>query len=275
MSFWHQFYTHPEARLSLTLETPISSTLGYTDLGAGLGAALDLFFPCEAPATSYCTAGSSASGCQASLSACGLPSGTAAGGFELHAAQVEGGKDGLFFLGSSGRQANPWGSSTSFQCVTPPVTRAGLLSGRGTPGTCDGAFFQDLNALWCPTCPKPAKNPDDAMASADKKASIALRDFKAGRISRSVALLALEGVKGDLPPKLFAQMGAAIRTTQDPGGGDTDSARAKASAIADKVKAGTITIDQGTQELDDLPLTRSEHDEISDSLIGPDSGGDV
>ena len=159
MSFWHQFNAHPEARLSLTLETPISSTLGYTDLGAGLGAALDLFFACETPATSYCTAGTSAAGCQAALSACGTPSGTASGGFELHATQVEGGKDALFFLGSSGRQANPWGSGTSFQCVTPPVTRASLLTGRGTPEACDGAFFQDLNALWCPTCPKPAKNP--------------------------------------------------------------------------------------------------------------------
>ena len=24
------------------------------------------------------------------------------------------------------------------------------------PGACDGAFAQDLNAVWCPTCPKPA-----------------------------------------------------------------------------------------------------------------------
>ena len=58
-----------------------------------------------------------------------------------------------------GRQANPWGNGTSFQCVVPPVKRGGLLSGSGNAGTCTGAFIQDLNARWCPTCPKPAQAP--------------------------------------------------------------------------------------------------------------------
>jgi hypothetical protein len=39
------------------------------------------------------------------------------------------------------------------------VVRAGQLAGVGTNGSCDGPFSQDLNALWCPGCPKPAKNP--------------------------------------------------------------------------------------------------------------------
>ena len=43
--------------------------------------------------------------------------------------------------------------------MVPPVVRAGTLSGTGTTGACDGAFSQDLNALWCASCPKPAKNP--------------------------------------------------------------------------------------------------------------------
>lgn len=68
-------------------------------------------------------------------------------------------KDGLFFFGTSGRQANPWGNGTSYQCVAPPVTRAGLLTGTGTSSQCDGAFSQDLNALWGSTCPKPTKDP--------------------------------------------------------------------------------------------------------------------
>ena len=34
-----------------------------------------------------------------------------------------------------------------------------MLPGIGTAGLCDGSFSQDLNALWCATCPKPAKNP--------------------------------------------------------------------------------------------------------------------
>jgi hypothetical protein len=107
----------------------------------------------------YCTPGTSASNCNASISATGTPSATASSGFTLDTTGVEGSKDGLYFFGSNGRQANPWGSGTSFQCVIPPVVRAGLLTGVGTSGQCDGSFSQDLNALWCPTCPNPAKNP--------------------------------------------------------------------------------------------------------------------
>jgi len=114
---------------------------------------------CPAAASIYCTAGVSASGCQAALSAVGVASATASSGFELAAAGVEGAKDGLLFFGTGGRQANPWGNGTSFQCVVPPVKRAGLLAGVGTPGACDGAFQQDLNAHWCPSCPKPGHNP--------------------------------------------------------------------------------------------------------------------
>jgi hypothetical protein len=107
----------------------------------------------------YCTAGTSASGCQALLSASGSASATAPSGFTLQASTVEGQKDGLFFFGTNGQQANPWGNGTSYQCVVPPVVRGGTLSGTGTVGACDGSFAQDLNALWCPACPKPAKNP--------------------------------------------------------------------------------------------------------------------
>jgi hypothetical protein len=107
----------------------------------------------------YCTAGTSASGCQATLSATGAASASASTGFTVATASVEGSKDGLYFFGANGRQANSWGSGTSYQCVIPPVSRGGLLTGSGTTGLCDGSFTQDLNALWCPTCPKPFKNP--------------------------------------------------------------------------------------------------------------------
>jgi hypothetical protein len=114
---------------------------------------------CPTGPVAYCTAGTSASGCTASLSASGTPSASATSGFDLIATGVEGAKDGLFFFGTNGRQANPWGNGTSFQCVVPPVARAGLLPSSGTPGACDGSFSQDLNALWCASCPKPLKNP--------------------------------------------------------------------------------------------------------------------
>jgi len=120
---------------------------------------LELEIGASACVTSFCTAGTSASGCTATLSAAGLASATAPSGFVVTASGVEGAKDGLFFFGTGGRQANPWGNGTSYQCVVPPVKRAGLQTGAGTSGACNGAFSQDLNGLWCPTCSNPAKNP--------------------------------------------------------------------------------------------------------------------
>ena len=108
---------------------------------------------------SYCTAGTSASGCTALIAASGQASASAPSGFVLSASGVEGGKDGLFFFGSHGKQANPWGNGTSYQCVMPPVKRTGLLVGTGTGGACDGQFARDLNAFWCAGCPAPASNP--------------------------------------------------------------------------------------------------------------------
>jgi len=65
----------------------------------------------------------------------------------------------MFFYGTTGRQASSWGNGTSYMCVLPPRLRGGLLAGIGSSGACDGAFSQDLNARWCPACPKPAHNP--------------------------------------------------------------------------------------------------------------------
>jgi hypothetical protein len=89
----------------------------------------------------------------------GVPSASASSGFLLLASEVEGAKDGTFIFGINGRQANPWGNGTSYQCVVPPLTRAGPLTGLGTAGLCDGSFTQDMNAAWCPTCPLWNKNP--------------------------------------------------------------------------------------------------------------------
>ena len=111
------------------------------------------------PAESYCTAGTSSNGCTASLSATGLASATASSGFVLTGTDVEGNKSGTYYYGIHGRQANPWGNGSSFQCVVPPVRRVGIQMATGAPNTCDGLMVRDLNALWCPTCPKPAKNP--------------------------------------------------------------------------------------------------------------------
>jgi hypothetical protein len=109
---------------------------------------------CEA--ASYCSAGVSKSGCQATLSSVGMASATAASGFVVSAANVEGNKNGQFYWGVNGRQANAWGNGTSFRCVVPPTKRGGVQTGVGTNGACDGTFSQDLNTLWQTV---PAKNP--------------------------------------------------------------------------------------------------------------------
>ena len=110
----------------------------------------------QALATVYCTAGTSANGCQALISAEGTPSATAASGFTLNTTGIEGLKDGLYIFGANGQQANAWGNGTSFQCVAPPLKRSSLLAGTGTDGGCDGAFSQDLNTRWQA---KPNQNP--------------------------------------------------------------------------------------------------------------------
>jgi hypothetical protein len=126
-----------------------------TDEHGNTGTSTTLNFSASA-SVSYCTAGTSASGCQATLSSAGTPSATAPTGFDVIATNVEGAKDGLYFYGVNGRQANVWGNGTSYQCVVPPVRRAGLLSGSGTSGACNGSFTQDLNARWAA---KPSHNP--------------------------------------------------------------------------------------------------------------------
>ena len=124
--------------------------------GAGGGIDYTVTYHFTEVVVSYCTAGTSSSGCQATLGATGTSSASAATGFSVNATGVEGGKDGLYFYGSNGRQANSWGNGTSLQCVVPPVRRAGILTGAGTPGACDGVFAQDLNARWTAN---PSHNP--------------------------------------------------------------------------------------------------------------------
>jgi len=122
---------------------------------SGMGYVFDL---ASAPVT-YCTAGTSASGCQALIVAAGTPSASATSGFTLSVSGAEGLKNGIFFFGTNGRQANPWGNGTSRQCVVPPVFRTPITAGTGTNGACDGFLAIDMNATWCSSCALPLKNP--------------------------------------------------------------------------------------------------------------------
>jgi hypothetical protein len=185
--------TTPTAQIDMTIDevltrtvgTPFDVAFGFNTTGNGAGNLAEVTSPAddgyvvatidwELPAgysitsalgwtdptvTSYCTAGTSGSGCTALLSASGIASATQPDGFVVSCAALEGDKDGLFFFGTNGRLATPWGTSTSFLCVAPPTQRCGLLTKTGTPGGCDGTFSQDLNQFWCPTCPRPDVNP--------------------------------------------------------------------------------------------------------------------
>jgi len=111
---------------------------------------------CALPET-YCTAGTSSAGCVAQMAWSGTPSASVPSGFLVLATGADGQKPGLFYFGTSGRQASPWGNGTSFQCVVPPVSRTPLQTSSGTSGQCDGAFAYDLNAHW--NVVKPQSNP--------------------------------------------------------------------------------------------------------------------
>jgi Tol biopolymer transport system component len=109
----------------------------------------------RAGALNYCTPGTSGDDCAVSLLPSGSASSSADSGFVVTAPFAAGQKDGLFIFAQNGKQASPWGNGTSSMCIIPPVKRGGLQAGNGTIGFCDGLVSQDLNALWCPSCPKP------------------------------------------------------------------------------------------------------------------------
>lgn len=98
------------------------------------------------PPDVYCTAGTSTHGCQPSIGSTGTPSATAANGFTISAAGVEGQHSGLIFYGVSGRAAIPWGGGSSFLCLNPPIQRTTVQNSGGTNGACDGALALDWNA---------------------------------------------------------------------------------------------------------------------------------
>jgi hypothetical protein len=85
---------------------------------------------------------------------------------------AQGNVNGLFFFGANGRQANSWGSGTSYQCVVPPVKRGPVLTSSGFSSVCNGIFSQDLNAVWAA---KPHKNPG---AGATVQAQLWYRDVQ-------------------------------------------------------------------------------------------------
>jgi len=96
---------------------------------------------------SYCTAGTTSSGCVPSISGIGTPSASAPNGFTIHVNNVEGQENGLIFYGINGAVPVPWSpTSTSYLCITPPTQRTPVQNSGGTNGACNGVIQIDWNA---------------------------------------------------------------------------------------------------------------------------------
>jgi hypothetical protein len=101
------------------------------------------------PPMTFCTAGTSSSGCVPSIGASAHPSVSLANPCTITVAGVEGQKSGLIFYGvdNTGFSPLPWGTGSSFLCVKPPTQRTPAQSSGGTSGACNGAFLLDWNAF--------------------------------------------------------------------------------------------------------------------------------
>jgi hypothetical protein len=139
----NQFYSN--ADLSITLgkaqNVPFSGTPFSPRVWNGA-----IRYNCGAPPpVSYCTAGTSSSGCAALITADNQPSVSQANPCNLTVSSVEGQKSGLIFYGLT-QAAIPWATgSTSFLCVKSPTQRTATQSSNGTAGLCDGSLVLDLN----------------------------------------------------------------------------------------------------------------------------------
>ena len=143
--------------------TPVGLSTAWFDFSwdapSGTLAVLDFgnravyFFRLEPPTETfpYCTAGTSTSGCNATMSATGFASASQASPFNINVANVEGAKSGIIFYGVNGPTSQVWSpGSPSLLCVKSPTLRTPSQGSGGTVGTCTGTFTLDWNA-WLTT----------------------------------------------------------------------------------------------------------------------------
>jgi hypothetical protein len=104
-----------------------------------------VIYDCSSGPVTYCTAGTTSSGCVPSISASAHPSASHANGCMVTAVNVEGQKNGIVFYGFA-QNAQPWSpSSTSFLCIKPPTVRTPPQVSGGTIGACDGTLSLDFD----------------------------------------------------------------------------------------------------------------------------------
>jgi Tol biopolymer transport system component len=124
-----------------------------TNLVAGdTNGSTDVFVHDRAPQPTvvvYCTAGTSSSGCSASIAAIANPSMSHDHACAITVTHVEGQTSGVIFYGidNAGFTRPPWaGSSASSLCVKQPVQRTPLQISGTAPNTCNGSFVLDWDA---------------------------------------------------------------------------------------------------------------------------------
>jgi hypothetical protein len=126
---------------TLVLVGADQSDAGGTDSGSAY------VFDSAQQVVTYCTAGTTSSGCNALMSSTGISSLSNSGPFTIMTTNVEGNRNGIFFYSIAGRGEVVWGNSTSFLCVKAPVQRmAPNMNSGGTAGTCTGSYSRDWNA---------------------------------------------------------------------------------------------------------------------------------
>jgi len=106
----------------------------------------ELCFKAPAGPVTYCTAGTTTSGCNAAISATANPSVSGATACTVNVSNVEGQKSGLLFYSISGQFPQAW-NATSFLCVKAPTQRTLTQNTGGTVGTCSGTLTLDWNAF--------------------------------------------------------------------------------------------------------------------------------
>jgi hypothetical protein len=133
------------------------------DLALTLGAALNVpwtgtpFSPrvwngvirynCSSGPVSYCTAGTTSNGCNATITADNNPSASAANPCNISVSGAEGQRNGIIFYGLMSNSTN-WCAmgGTSILCVKAPTQRTGTQMTGGTNNACDGSMALDFNA---------------------------------------------------------------------------------------------------------------------------------
>ncbi len=114
------------------------------DAQGNVGVSASKTFALGFSATSYCTAGTSISGCVAALGSSGAPSLASASGFTLSVTGADGQCLGLLFYGVSGRLATSFPpGGAGFLCVKSPLQRMGVANTGGAASACDGVLHYD------------------------------------------------------------------------------------------------------------------------------------